>query len=149
MSTLDTAEAPVTRARAGRGSRRPGAGGGFTSCSFSACVVTVVPFLWMLLGSLKTQRELVAVPPTWLPENPTMDNYERLFSRLDFPRFFWNSTVIAVMITVANLLFCSMVGYALAKLRFAGRELILVLVLATLLVPGSVMLAPLFVLMSR
>ena len=78
-----------------------------------------------------------------------MDNYERLFQRLDFPRFFWNSTVIAVMITVANLLFCSMVGYALAKLKFAGRELILVLVLATLLVPGSVIIAPLFVLMSR
>jgi multiple sugar transport system permease protein len=112
-------------------------------------LITVVPFLWMLFGSLKTQRELLALPPTWLPEDPTVGNYDRLFDRLDFPRFFWNSTVIAVSITFSNLLFCSMVGYALAKLEFAGRQLIFLLVIATLLVPSSVTLAPLFVLMSR
>jgi len=111
--------------------------------------LTVVPFLWMLLGSMKTQRELLALPPTWLPEDPTSANYERLSERLDFPRFFWNTTLIAVSITASNLVFCSMVGYALAKLRFAGRQLVFLLVMATLLVPSSVTLAPLFVLMSR
>ncbi|MGH9213706.1 MAG: carbohydrate ABC transporter permease [Acidimicrobiales bacterium] len=111
--------------------------------------LTVVPFLWMLLGSVKTQRELLALPPTWLPEDPTSANYERLSERLDFPRFFWNSTLVAVSITLSNLVFCSMVGYALAKLRFAGRQLVFLLVLATLLVPSSVTLAPLFVLMSQ
>ena len=112
-------------------------------------VLTVVPFVWMVLGSLKTQRELLQATPTLLPENPTTANYERLWSRLDLPRFFWNSTFIAVMITLANLIFCSMVGYALAKLRFAGRDKIFVLVMGTLLVPGAVLLVPLFVLMAR
>jgi multiple sugar transport system permease protein len=112
-------------------------------------VVMVGPFLWMVLGSLKTQRELLQVPPTWIPENPTTGNYERLFERLDFPKYFWNSTLIAVGITAANMVFCSMVGYALAKLRFKGRDFIFLLVLGTLLVPGSVTLVPLFVLMSR
>lgn len=107
------------------------------------------PFLWMVLGSLKTQQELLQLPPTWIPESPTGGNYTRLWDRLDFPRFFWNSTFIAGLITIANLLFCSMVGYALAKLRFAGKRLLLVLVLGTLLVPGSVLLVPTFVLMSK
>jgi multiple sugar transport system permease protein len=112
-------------------------------------VVMAGPFVWMLLGSLKTQQELVQVPPTWIPENPTLANYDRLFDRLDFPRFFWNSTFIAVVTTLSNLVFCSMVGYALAKLRFFGRDKLFLLVLGTLLVPSSVTLVPLFVLMSR
>jgi len=112
-------------------------------------IIMVGPFLWMLLGSLKTQRELIQATPTWLPEHPTTDNYRRLFDRLDFPRYFWNSTLIAVMITISNLLFCSMMGYALAKLRFAGRNLLFLLVLGTMLVPGSVTLVPLFVLMAK
>jgi multiple sugar transport system permease protein len=111
--------------------------------------LTVVPFLWMVIGSLKPQAELLREPPTWVPESPTASNYERLWERLDFPRYFWNSTFIAGLITLANLLFCSMVGYALAKLRFFGRDKLFLLVLGTLLVPGSVTLVPLFVLMSK
>ena len=112
-------------------------------------LVMIGPFLWMVLASLKTQRELLQAPPTWIPENPTLANYDRLFDRLDFPKYFWNSTLIAVGITAANMIFCSMVGYALAKLRFFGRDKLFLLVLGTLLVPGSVTLVPLFVLMSR
>ena len=109
----------------------------------------VVPFLWMVVSSLKPRAELLQAPPTWLPETVTGDNYSRLFRRLDFPRYFWNSTVIAVVITAANVVFCSMVGYALAKLRFFGRDKLFLLVIGTLLVPGSVTLVPLFVLMSK
>jgi multiple sugar transport system permease protein len=109
----------------------------------------VVPFLWMVLSSAKPRSELLQAPPTWLPETVTTDNYSRLFDRLDFPRYFWNSTLIAVLITVSNVVFCSMVGYALAKLRFFGRDKLFLLVLGTLLVPGSVTLVPLFVLMAK
>jgi multiple sugar transport system permease protein len=110
---------------------------------------TVLPFVWMVSGSLKTQRELLQASPSLLPQSPTTENYERFWERLNLPRYFWNSTFIAVMITLANLLFCSMVGYALAKLRFVGRNAIFLLVLGTLLVPGSVVLVPLFVLMAK
>ena len=112
-------------------------------------LLMIGPFLWMVLASLKTQRELLQVPPTWIPETVTTDSYSRLFRRLDFPRYFWNSTVIAVLITASNIVFCSMVGYALAKLRFFGRDKLFLLVIGTLLVPGSVILVPLFVLMSK
>jgi multiple sugar transport system permease protein len=112
-------------------------------------LLTVIPFIWMLSGSFKTQRELLQASPSLIPESPTTANYERFWDRLNLPRFFWNSFFIAGMITIANLLFCSMVGYALAKLRFAGRNVLFLLVLGTLLVPGSVILVPLFVLMAR
>lgn len=112
-------------------------------------VLLVGPFLWMLLGSFRPDRELKRVPPAWLPEQPTLDNYRTLFTQLDFPTYFFNSAVVAVAITLGNLVFCSMLGYALAKLEFPGRRLIFVLVLGTLMVPGVVTFVPLFVLVSN
>lgn len=115
---------------------------------FLGLLLVVGPFVWMLLGSVKTQSELLQVPPTWLPQAPTLDNYQRLFDRLDFPRYFWNSATVAGLITIGNLVFCSMLGYALAKLKFFGRDKLFGLVLATLMVPGSVTIVPLFILIS-
>jgi multiple sugar transport system permease protein len=112
-------------------------------------VLLVGPFLWMLLGSFRPDRELKQVPPAWLPEHPTFDNYRTLFTELDFPTFFFNSTIVAAAITVGNLIFCSMLGYALAKLHFPGKRVIFALVLGTLMVPGVVTFVPLFVLVSN
>ena len=112
-------------------------------------VVLVGPFLWMLLGSFRPDRELKQVPPAWLPQHPTLDNYRTLFSELDFPTFFFNSAFVALVITVGNLIFCSMLGYALAKLHFPGKRIIFALVLGTLMVPGVVTFVPLFVLVSN
>ncbi len=112
-------------------------------------VLVAGPFLWMVLGSVKTQGELLRLPPTWIPEAPTLDNYRRLFDRLDFPRYFFNSITVAVAVTLANLVFCSMLGYALAKLNFAGRRPLFLLVMATLMVPQGVILVPLFILMTN
>jgi multiple sugar transport system permease protein len=112
-------------------------------------LVTLAPFLWMLLGSLKPEAELQRVPPTWWPETPSLDNFRQLFDRLDFPRFFANSVLVAVAVTAGNLVFCSMVGYALAKLDFAGKRLLFGLVLGMLMVPGVVTFVPLFVLVAN
>jgi len=111
-------------------------------------VVMVGPFLWMLLGSIKPQFDFLQSPPTLLPSTPTTDNYQRLFDQLDFPRFFFNSSVIALAVTVGNLVFCPMLGYALAKLQWRGKRVIMGLVLATLMVPGGITLIPNFILMS-
>jgi multiple sugar transport system permease protein len=152
VTTLETrpqAPLPVLDAGPGRG-RFAGLGRWWVYLLLAVgLVITVVPFIWMLSGSFKTQRELLQATPSLWPQDPTTANYERFWNRLDLPRLFWNSTFIAVMITLGNLVFCSMVGYALAKLRFAGRRLIFVLVIGTLLVPGSVTLVPLFVLMAK
>jgi multiple sugar transport system permease protein len=112
-------------------------------------LLVVMPFVWMLLSSFKDVEELAARPPTWLPDQPTTANYASLFEQLDFARYFTNSAVVAGLVTVANLVFCSMLGYALAKLRFPGRRALFGLVMGTLLVPSAVTLVPMFVLMSR
>jgi multiple sugar transport system permease protein len=109
----------------------------------------VGPFLWMILGSLKPPAEFLVSTPTFLPKDPTMDNYGRLFGQLDFPRFFFNSSVVAVIVTLGNVIFCPMLGYALAKLRWRGKRLIMGLVLATLMVPAGITLIPNFVLMRN
>ena len=112
-------------------------------------LLSIGPFVWMLLGAFKTNADLTRVTPTLLPERWTLDNFVRLFSDENVGRYFLNSTAITIVVTLANLLFCSMAGYALGKLRFFGHRALTGVVLATLMVPGSVTLIPLFVLMSR
>lgn len=114
-----------------------------------AVVVVAAPFVWMVLGSLKPTTELRQVPPTWWPENPSLDNYSQLFSRLSFGTYFANSAIVAVVVTAGNLLFCSMLGYALAMLDFRGKKVVFVAVLATLMIPGVVTFVPLFVLVAN
>ena len=112
-------------------------------------VAMVFPFIWMVLGSFKTNAEIRRSPLGFLPENPTLDNYAQLFGRLDFTTFFTNSVIVAVFVTLGNIVFSSMVGYALAKLEFAGKRLLFGMVLGTLMVPGVVTFVPLFVLTSN
>lgn len=112
-------------------------------------ILVAGPFVWMLLGSVKPEGELRRVPPTWLPETVTLENYRELFSRLNFPQFFVNSLIVAVLVTAGNLIVCSMLGYALAKMDFPGKRLLFGLVLGVLMVPGMVLFVPQFVLVSN
>lgn len=114
-----------------------------------ALVAVAAPFVWMVLGSLKSEGELRRVPPTWLPQSASLDSYTQLFSRLDFGTYFMNSILVAVAVTVGNLVFCSMLGYALAMLDFAGKRAVFATVMATLMVPGVVTFVPLFVLVAN
>jgi multiple sugar transport system permease protein len=111
--------------------------------------LVVAPFLWMLISSFKPEREVRAVPPSWWPETVTMENYDRLFTQLDFPTYFMNSVIVAVAVTIGNMVFCSMLGYALAKLDFPGKKALFLIVLGTLMVPGVVTFVPLFVLTTK
>jgi multiple sugar transport system permease protein len=114
-----------------------------------AVIAVAAPFIWMILGSFKSTTELRQTPPTWLPENASLDNYTQLFSRLSFGTYFLNSTIVAAVVTVGNLIFCSMLGYALAMLNFRGKRVLFVAVLATLMIPGVVTFVPLFVLVAN
>ncbi|WP_114588024.1 carbohydrate ABC transporter permease [Microbacterium arborescens] len=108
----------------------------------------LIPFLWMVLGSVKTQGEILRRPPTWFPENPTGENFAQWFGPLDFGHFFANSLIVAVVTVLGNIVFCSMVGYALAKMEFPGKKVLFILVMVTLMVPGVVTFVPLFVMVS-
>jgi multiple sugar transport system permease protein len=114
-----------------------------------ALITVIAPFVWMVLGSFKSEGELRQVPPTWWPQTASLDNYTQLFSRLNFGQFFFNSAVVAVVVTIGNLVFCSMLGYALAMLDFKGKKVIFTAVMATLMIPGVVTFVPLFVLVAN
>ena len=144
---LETARQPTTRRHTrGRAWRRRGWVYGVLML---AGVATVLPFVWMLLGSFKTQGELLRRPVTWWPQDPTLDNYVRWFTDLHIERFFMNSLLVAAVTVLGNLLFCSLVGYALAKMDFVGKRVLFLLVMVTLMVPGVVTFVPLFVMVSK
>lgn len=146
--TAVSARAPVLPGPTPKGDR---AGSSTWSYIFliGGLVLMVGPFLWMVLGSLKPETDFLQNPPTFLPSVATTGNYGRLFDQLDFPRFFFNSSFIALAVTVGNLVFCPMLGYALAKLEWRGKRPIMALVLATLMVPAGITLIPNFILMSN
>lgn len=112
-------------------------------------VVTLAPFAWMILGSIKPTGEILADPNVWLPKNPTLGNFTDLLSRQNFGLYFLNSVVVAIACVIGNLLFCAMAGYALAKIDFAGKRLLFSLVLLMLVVPGIATFVPLFVQVSN
>src|SRR6478735_2238009 len=111
-----------------------------------ALIAVTAPFIWMFLGSFKTEGELRQAPPTWWPQMATLDNYTQLLAGQSFGRFFMNSVIVAAAVTVGNLLFCSMLGYALAMLNFRFKNIVLVVVLGTMMIPGVVTFIPQFVL---
>jgi multiple sugar transport system permease protein len=110
---------------------------------------TLLPFVWMVLGAFKTRAEIMARPVTWWPVSPTLENFRQWLLEFDIARPFFNSVFIAVVAVATTLLFCSMVGWALAKLQFPGRNVLIAIVLGTLFVPGIVTLIPQFVLIAR
>jgi putative chitobiose transport system permease protein len=110
-------------------------------------VITVFPFAWMLLTSLKGPLDPVtSVPPQFLPSSPTLDNYQRVIAALPIPSFFVNSTIVAVSTSLLNVLVSSLAAYPLAKMRFRGRDFVFWLLLATLIVPAQLTYIPSFVL---
>jgi multiple sugar transport system permease protein len=114
-----------------------------------ALAATLLPFAWMLLSSFKTQGELLRDPSGWLPKSPTLHNYGSWLGDLHIGDYFLNSMVVAVVTVLGNLVFCSMIGYALAKLDFPGKRLLFALVMITLMVPGVVTFVPLFVMVAK
>lgn len=112
-------------------------------------VFMILPFLWMLSTSLKTSSQTFVLPPKWIPENPTLDSYREVFTKVPMARFFANSIFVAVVSTVSQVLICAMAGYAFARIEFKGREILFYIYLATLMVPQQVTLTPLFILMTK
>lgn len=113
-------------------------------------VLMLGPFYWMAITSLKTQSEALAFPPTWWPQNPTLENWRGLTNLTfgSFAVFFQNSVVVTTIVTALTLLTSAMAGYMFAKLRFRGRELLFWIVLGMMMIPFTVSIIPLYSLMG-
>jgi putative chitobiose transport system permease protein len=110
-------------------------------------VITVFPFAWILLTSLKGPNDLIfSVPPQFLPNDPTLNNYAKVWDALPVPNFFLNSIIVSILVVMLNVLVASLAAYPLAKMRFRAREVIFYLLLATLIVPVQLTYIPSFVL---
>ncbi|MFI7673687.1 carbohydrate ABC transporter permease [Actinophytocola sp. NPDC049390] len=118
-----------------------------------ALCVLAVPFIfptwWMVTSSFKPMSEILRVPPTLWPENPTTSAYGRVFDLQPFAAQYWNSAYIAVLVTVGTVLVSGMAGYAFARIRFPGANVLFVVVLGGLLVPSEVTIVPLFRLVNE
>ncbi|MFI0419620.1 carbohydrate ABC transporter permease [Spongiactinospora sp. 9N601] len=112
-------------------------------------IVTVLPFVWLLLSSVMTQTELNRFPPAFWPQAIDLDGYRSVMERSDFPRWFLNSLIVSASIVLAQLVLCSMAGYAFARIRFIGSRLTLVLVIATSLIPFQLTVIPTFLIFSK
>ena len=109
----------------------------------------ILPFLWMVSTSLKPEAEIFRYPPVWMPRAWRWSNYSEAMQAAPFGRYFLNTLIYATVVTVSNLLFCSMAAYAFARLRFPGRNALFILVLGTMMVPGQVTMVPIFILLKR
>ena len=113
-------------------------------------LVVLVPLLWLVSTSLKGPAEdIFTSPPALLPAQPSLDAYVRLFQNNPLGQYLLNSTIVSLVAVVANLLFCSLAAYPLARMQFAGRGLVLALVVATILIPFQVVMIPLYLLMVQ
>jgi multiple sugar transport system permease protein len=110
-------------------------------------IVFLYPFLWMLVATFKPEMDIPAF--SIIPRQFTLENYRFVFSKIPIIRGFINSVFVATVVTASVIIFGSMVGYALSRLRFRGREMIFSLALVTMMIPAQVTLIPLYTMMVK
>lgn len=111
--------------------------------------IMLLPFVWMTLSSFMSSQEVIARPLTWFPSELRFENYQVLSDAIPLDRMYLNSLVVTTVITFGILLTSSMAGYGFAKFQFPGRDVLFILVLATLMIPFFVVLIPVFYLVSQ
>ncbi len=107
-------------------------------------IITLYPFIWMLLTSLKPEKDIVVFPPRLFPAEYTFTSYIDIWRRITFLRYYINTLVFAGGVTLVSLFFDSMAGYSFARINFKGRNAVFMLVLCTLMIPFQVIMTPLF-----
>jgi len=111
-------------------------------------VLNLAPLAWMLSTSFKPGSEVFRFPPKWIPDSLDFANYRKVFSLIPFEKYYLNSIAVALLITAVTVLLCTMAGYAFAKLKFPGRNLLFMLFLVTLMIPFQATMIPLFRMVS-
>ncbi|MCO7174841.1 carbohydrate ABC transporter permease [Sporolactobacillus kofuensis] len=110
-------------------------------------ILMVLPFIWMLLSSVKTDMEILQIPPSIWPKSFTLDNFITLFTQMDFLVYLKN-TIIIVLFSFVGMFLNAIAGYGFAKYRFKGKNSLFYLVLATMMIPGQVTMIPVYLLLN-
>jgi len=111
-------------------------------------IVFLFPFAWMIATSLKTNTEALTNPTALLPAAPQWNNYPDVITALNFWRETFNSLVMALGVTLGQVILAALAGYAFARLHFFGRDVLFLLILATLIIPFEVLFVPLYLMLA-
>jgi len=112
-------------------------------------IVFVLPIIWMVTTSFQAGEKMFQLTTEWIPSAWHPENYPNALGRAAFPLFFRNSVIVSAAVMVGNLVFCTLAGYGLAKYRFPGDRLLLLLILSTLMLPLEVTLVPTFLVIHK
>lgn len=112
-------------------------------------IIVVFPFLWMILTSFKTNGESMQIPPTILPTEWVTDSYQEILTAIPFATVYMNTIISAVVTTAVQVAFCAMAAYAFARIEFPFKNIIFVLLLSVLMVPGQIFLIPQYLIVQK
>ncbi|WP_203287229.1 carbohydrate ABC transporter permease [Metabacillus sp. cB07] len=112
-------------------------------------VFFLVPFIWMLSTSLKDQTQIFTFPPEWLPSPLKWSNYADAIEYIPFFTYLKNTVVITVFSTIGAVITCPLVAYGFAKLKFKGSNVLFIITIAVMMIPGQVTMIPLFILFEK
>ncbi len=110
-------------------------------------IIFIYPFLWMLVATIRPEAEIGSFGI--IPSQLSLHSYQQVFAKIPILRAFLNSIVVAFSVTAGVLVFCSVIGYALSRLHFKGRDFIFFMVLFTMMIPFQIILIPLYILMVK
>ena len=116
---------------------------------FPTALLFALPLIWMVLSSFMSNAQINQFPPTIIPDSLHIDGWETVLGNATFPRWFVNSAIVASVTVVSNLVFCSIAGYAFARLRFRGSTVLFLLILMTLVIPFQLTMIPTFIVMEK
>lgn len=112
-------------------------------------IVVIAPFYWIFAGSVKTTPDILASVPSFFPQSLTFEHYDKLLVSSDFPRYLLNSGIVAILTMLITVALSVMASYALYRLDFPGRRWLVRVILATYIFPGTLLLIPLYGMMSQ
>ena len=114
-----------------------------------AGITALIPFIWMISTSLKGASEVMSAVPNFVPKAWRWQNYADAFAQVPFARFYFNTLIVTLARVVGQIFFSALAAYAFARIRFPGRNLLFVAILAVMMVPGQVTLIPNYVLLKN
>ena len=115
----------------------------------AGAIVIMIPFFWMITTALKAQGNLYLYPPQWIPDPVQWSNFREVWDAVPFATFAKNTAVIVGLVMLGTILSCSFSAYGFARLRAPGRDLIFMLVLATMMLPSAVTLVPTYIAFNK
>lgn len=116
---------------------------------FVSCAIMLLPFFWMVTTSFKLESEVLRMPPQWFPKDWLWRNYIKAWNVAPFGRYFFNSFFMAITTTIGEVITTILAAYAFAKMRFFGKNVLFAILLATLMIPGQMLLIPNYVTITR